>query len=171
MRYTETMSLSPEELIMQADLMNVRLEIVRGLPVWEASPVFSHQIHVDRIRGTIQRKTDSSCTCLHVADVLFRFPENSLKRPDIAILCQVPEESQQDKAITVIPEAVIEIVSEGYEKKDLELAPGFYLSMGIKDVIIFDPFTKIVYHYRKESNKRLESPVMITLECGCTCTV
>jgi Uma2 family endonuclease len=165
------MSISPEELIMQADLMNVRLEIVRGLPVWEASPVFAHQVHVDRIRSSIQQKPDCSCSCLHIADVLFRFPDNSLKRPDIAILCQHPEVSEQNKAITVVPEAVVEIVSEGYEKKDLELAPSFYLSIDVKDVIIFEPSTLIVYHYRKDGSKRLESPVKLTLECGCTCTV
>jgi Uma2 family endonuclease len=165
------MSISPEELIMQADLMNVRLEIVRGLPIWEASPVYSHQVHVDRIRESIKRKTDNTCLCLHVADVLFRFPDNSLKRPDIAILCQTPKESEQDKAITVVPEAVIEIVSEGYEKKDLELAPSFYLSMGVKDVVIFEPSTQIIYHYRRDGNKRLESLANIAFECGCSCEV
>jgi hypothetical protein len=41
-----------------------------------------------------------------------------------------------------------------YEKKDLELAPSFYLSMDVKDVVIFEPSTLIVYHYRKDGNKR-----------------
>jgi hypothetical protein len=40
-----------------------------------------------------------------------------------------------------------------------------------EDVIIFEPSTLIVYHYRKDGSKRLESPVKITLECGCTCEV
>ncbi len=52
--YTAPMSIPPEDLIMQADLLNVRLEIVRGLPVWEASPVAEHQIEVDRIRASIR---------------------------------------------------------------------------------------------------------------------
>jgi Uma2 family endonuclease len=165
------MSISPEELIMHADTMNVRLEIVRGLPIWEASPVFSHQLHVDRVRQSIHSKTNTHCNCIHVADVLFKFPDNSLKRPDIAVLCHMPDDKEQDKAITLLPEAVIEIVSEGYEKKDLELAPNFYLSLGIKDVVIFEPGTKIVYHYRKDKNCRLESPAIIDFECGCSCTV
>ncbi len=165
------MSLSPEELIMQADLMNVRLEIVRGLPIWEASPIGLHQLEVDRIRKTIEPTDNSSCACFHLADTIFKFPDGSLKRPDIAILCQIPDREALKKALTVIPDAVIEIVSEGYEKKDLELAPGFYLSMGIKDVIIFEPSTLIVYHYRKDGNKRLESLVTLEFECGCSCQV
>jgi Uma2 family endonuclease len=165
------MSISPEELIMQADLMNVRLEIVRGLPVWEASPVGIHQLEVDRIRKTIEPISGSTCECFHLADTIFRFPDGSLKRPDIAILCQTPDREALKKALAVAPDAVVEIVSEGYEKKDLELAPSFYLSMDVKDVIIFEPSTLIVYHYRKDGSKRLESPVKIALECGCTCEV
>ena len=165
------MSIPPEDLILQADLLNVRLEIVRGLPIWEASPILAHQLQVDRIRASITPKGSESCGCVHIADVLFRFPDSSLKRPDIAILCELPEETEQYKALLAVPEAVIEIVSEGYERKDLELAPSFYLAFGVKDVIIFEPQTKIVYHHRRDGVKRLESPAKIEFECGCGCEV
>ena len=65
---------------------------------------------------------------MHVANVLYRFADGSLKRPDISILCREPDESEQDNTITLIPEAVIEIISEGYEAKDLEISPNFYLA-------------------------------------------
>lgn len=165
------MSLTPEELILQADQMNVRLELVRGIPVWEASPVAAHQLEVDRIRASIQAHKVSNCDCFHLADVLFKFQDGSLKRPDIAILCKRPAVPQLQHALEVVPEAAIEIISEGYERKDLEFAPNFYLSLGVKDVIIFEPRTKIVYHHRKDGVKRLESPVQIELECGCHCEV
>jgi Uma2 family endonuclease len=140
---------------------------MNGVPVWEEGPSLRHQIEVDRIRKSITLRPQH----IHLNDVLFRFPDGSLTHPDIAILSRLPSEAESRKALNIIPEAVIEIVSEGYEKKDLELAPGFYLSVGVKDVIIFDPFTKIVYHYRKDENKRLESPVTLEFECGCTCQV
>jgi len=165
------MSLSPEELILQADQMNVRLEIVRGLPIWEASPVAAHQLEIDRIRASIELSEGINCDCFHIADVLFKFQDGSLKRPDIAVLCERPVDTALRQALEIVPEAVIEIVSEGYERKDLELAPSFYLSLGVKDVVIFEPRTKIVYHHRKDNVKRLESPVEIGLECGCTCEV
>jgi Uma2 family endonuclease len=90
-------AISPEEMIMQADQMNIRLEIVRGIP--------------------------------------------------------------------------IEIISEGYEQKDLEIAPDFYLAMGIKDVLIVDPQLRQVYHHRRDGKKRLALPVRLELECGCGCEV
>lgn len=164
-------SLTPERLIMDADAVNIRLEIVRGVPMWEATPGLGHQLQVDRIRASIQPSTDTNCGCVHVADVLFKFPDGSYKRPDIAILCALPENPDQNSAVDAIPEAVVEIISEGYEHKDLEIAPSFYLSIGVKDVIVFDPQLKIVYHHRRDAKKRLESPVVIELECGCRCEV
>jgi Uma2 family endonuclease len=161
-----------EDLIQRADEAGVRLEIVGGLPLWEAHPVLKHQEEVDRIRASI-RKSDlgdgQSCGCFHIPDVYILFPEGSLKRPDVSIFCRRPE--QEEEAITLIPEAVIEVVSRGYEVKDLEIGPRFYLQQGIKDVIVFDPYTLLVLHARQESASRQVSPVTIELKCGCRCIV
>jgi Uma2 family endonuclease len=158
----------PEEVIMRADRMNLRLEIVRGIPIWEASPVFAHQQEIDRIRSTIRAVSGFSCHCIHISDAIFRFPDDSLKRPDIAILCNAPGPEEAWQPLTMIPEAVVEIISQGYEEKDLEIAPGFYLAMGVKDVFIFDPQLKQIYYHRRDGKKRLDSPTRFDLECGCS---
>ena len=160
------MSLSP--ILLQASELGIRLEIVGGLHIWEAQPVYRHQKHVERILQGIRKNpaSDSNCQCVHAMDVYIQFP-NGLKRPDISIFCQEPSEEEQDSALTMIPEAVIEVVSKGYEAKDLEIAPPFYLSQGVKDVIVFDPLTLLVLHVRKERTTRQVSPVTIALECGC----
>ena len=106
------------------------------------------------------------CECVHAVDVFVQFP-NGLKRPDISIFCREPSEEEQDSVLTMIPEAVIEVVNKGYEAKDLEIGPPFYLSQGVKDVIVFDPLTLLVLHIRKERTTRQVSPVVIELECGC----
>lgn len=159
--------------LLQANELGVRLEIVGGLPLWEAHPVLKHQRAVDRIRSSITNPPQSSqgngCACIHYADVYVSFPDNSLLRPDISIFCREPEE--QDEAITLLPEAVIEIVSKGYEAKDLEIGPRFYLSQGVKDVVVFDPDTLFVLHVRRNSAARHVSPIKLALECGCTCMV
>lgn len=159
--------------MIQANEMGVRLEVVRGLPLWEASPLPRHQRTVDRIRASIQppkdTKSSSKCDCVHLADVYIQFPDGSLKRPDISIFCREPEE--EDEAIKLVPEAVIEVISLGYEAKDLEIGPTFYLAQGVKDVIVFDPRTLVVLHVRKDGASSTVSPVKIQLECGCVCTV
>ena len=155
--------------LLAANELGIRLEYVRGLPIWEASPVVRHQKAIDRIRASLSRSPSSNCECIHLADVYISFPDGSLKRPDISLFCREPEE--EDEAVTLVPEAVVEIVSQGYEIKDLEIGPSFYLSQGVKDVVVFDPITLLVIHFRRDATHRHQSPVLIHLECGCNCTV
>ncbi|GAA6754901.1 hypothetical protein QT17_09010 [Thermus sp. 2.9] len=155
--------------LLEADEIGLRLEWVGGLPLWEAHPTYRHQKAVDRIRQSIRPTEGSSCPCIHVADVYVRFPDGSYKRPDIALFCREPEEL--DEAITLLPEAVVEVVSRGYEAKDLEIAPRFYLSQGVKDVVVFDPSTLLVLHLRQDGAFRYVSPVELELRCGCRLTV
>jgi Uma2 family endonuclease len=161
-----------ERTIFEVDEAGVRLEVIGGLPVWETSPTFDHQETSFRIQSSIRpvAGNEAGCACVHAADVLVRFPDGSLKRPDIAIFCRKPDEKKS--AVTLVPEAVVEILSEGYEAKDLEVGVPFYKLMGIPDIIIFDPNTKTVLHYAGAlPARKLTSLVEITLACGCRCTV
>jgi hypothetical protein len=69
--------------------------------------------------SALDRTSRDGCACYSLQDVLIRFPDpdQSLKRPDIAIFCDEPPES--DEALELLPQAVIEILSLGYEDKDL----------------------------------------------------
>lgn len=155
--------------LLNSNELGVRLEIVGGLPIWEAQPLYKHQKAIDRIRATIEKTENTGCACIHISDVYISFPDGSLKRPDISIFCREPDE--EDKAITLIPEAVIEIISRGYEYKDLEIAPNFYLAQGVKDVVVFNPYTLSVLHVRRNKVLHHISPTEILFECGCSVVV
>ncbi len=162
--------MSLRETMLRADELGVRLEIVNGLPIWEAQPLYRHQKQVERIAGGIGSGTSTDCQCVHALDVYVEFP-GGLKRPDISIFRREPTEEEQDNALTLMPEAVIEVVNRGYEAKDLEIGPPFYLSQGVKEVVVFDPTTLLVLHVKKSGATRQISPVEIHLECGCAVTV
>ena len=91
------MSLSP--ILLQASELGIRLEIVNGLHIWEAQPVYRHQKHIERIVQGLAKADDSKseCDCIHAVDVYIQFP-NGLKRPDISIFCREPSEEEQDSA-------------------------------------------------------------------------
>jgi Uma2 family endonuclease len=133
-------ALDPKFLI--AEQLGIRLETVGGLAIWEAAPVYRHQKAVDRIRATIRPRQGGQCGCIHAAGVYVQFPDGSLRRPDISLFCREP--AGEEDAITLVPEAVVEVVSKGYEAKDLEIGPRFYLLQGVKDVVVFDPGTLLV---------------------------
>ncbi len=147
-----------------------KLEYVNGLPIWEASPVYRHQKKTLDIQMSLLNSAgETGCDCIPVADVTILFPDGSIKRPDIAVYCTEPAE--QDSAITRLPEAVIEIISVGYEKKDTEISLPFYLAHGIKDIVIFDPSDNSVAHYQHGKKSLHLSPVLLQFACGCRATV
>lgn len=172
-----TPAVSIEELILQTDASGapVRLEYVRGRTRWEASPSSRHQKMLQRIERTVRPSPGDAtgCACFTLADVLIRFPdpEGSIKRPDLAIFCEEPPDS--DEALNVVPVAVVEILSPGYEDKDLgpDGAP-FYLEHGVLDVVVVDPRSGAVFHFRPgHPPATLQAPVTLPLTCGCTLEV
>lgn len=162
-----------DPLFLSANDLGIRLEIVGDLPIWEPHPLYRHQKAVRRIEHSIERGartgTGGDCECITVQDVYVQFPDGSLKRPDIAIFRREPEE--EDTPVTLVPEAVIEVISKGYEAKDLQLAPPFYLAHGVKDIVVFDPRSSRVLHVRAGGTAEYTSPVELELLCGCRCTV
>ena len=160
-----------EEAFRAAEDIGVKLEMVAGVPIWEAHPVIKHQRDVDRIRISLRpaQVAGAGCGCINYADINILFPDGSQKRPDISIFCREPDE--EDRAVTLVPEAVVEILSRGFEAKDLQIGVPFYLSQGVKDVIVLDPFSRDVTHFRGRTESHHSSPVEIRLECGCVCSV
>ena len=155
----------------RAEELGIRLEYVNGIPIWEASPVIRHQRITDRIRASIRatHPEGEGCGCIHYADIYVLFSDGSIKRPDISIFCEEPAE--EDTMCEMIPEVVIEILSRGYEKKDTEISLPFYLSQGIRDIVIFDPATNRVSHYHGGQTEEFQSPVQLTFACGCRATL
>ncbi len=76
-----------------------------------------------------------------------------------------------EKAIQQVPEAVIEVISKKYEAKNLEISPPIYPANGVKDVVVFNPYTTKVFHFEAGEKFELISPVTIKFDCGCGCEV
>jgi Uma2 family endonuclease len=160
------------DLAMEVDAATgIRLEMVSGIPIWEAHPNTRHQRTVRDIERSIRPapNSDTGCECAYLSDVYVRFPDGSLKRPDISIFCREPEED--DEPVSMVPAAVIEILSRGYEAKDLEMGVALYLKHSIRDIVIVDPRSGRIVHYVDGVLQEGWSPVEIGLQCGCVCRV
>lgn len=154
-----------------AEQAGVKLEVSGGIPTWEAFPGARHQKAIQRIFLSVTPAPglNEACGCYRLLDTYIRFPDGSLKRPDLAIFCSEPPDT--DEALTLIPDAVVEVVSKDYEAKDLELNPPLYLAHGIQDVVVVDPRTERVLRYQPDGLTEHTSPIQITLRCGCQITV
>jgi Uma2 family endonuclease len=159
-----------KELAEQAEEIGLKIELSAGRGTWEAFPASRHQKAVQRIYDSTQAQPGrGTCGCHRLLDTYIRFPDGSIKRPDLAIFCAEPPDT--DEALEMLPGAVIEIVSKDYEQKDLEDNPPLYLRNGVLDVVIVDPRTKQVHHHRQDGMTEHVSPVLINLLCGCQVTV
>ncbi len=162
------MVLNWQQLMDAADEVGIKLEMVQGVPTWEAWPASRHQITLQKVANSLRcsPNRDSGCGCSGIQDVYVRFPDGSIKRPDLSIFCVEPP--IQDETLEIVPDAVVEIVSKGYEKKDLETGPPFYLSQGVKDVVVVNPYDGKVYYHTADGTRELASPTKIVLTCGCS---
>ena len=155
------MPLSQSELAQyeEADELGVRLEMIAGQPFWEFQPNFQHQDRIGKIYKSVRPNG-----CVAVLDVGILFPDDSLRPPDLAIFCREPEATE---LITLIPEAVSDIVTQRSRHKDLVVSPPFCLEMGVKDVLVYDPFTDDVHHFRPDGEARFKPGRTMAPECGC----
>ncbi|PDW00989.1 hypothetical protein CJ255_19870 [Candidatus Viridilinea mediisalina] len=113
------MSLPTIQELQRLAYQGVRLEITGGRTTWEAAPGALHNGVVDDIRQNLTRHNPATaaCGCYHIAATYIEFAPGLLRRPDIAVFCVKPP--RPDGAITgIIPGAVIEVLSQGYEQKD-----------------------------------------------------
>ena len=103
MTYTEEEFMAATAM---ADEAGIKLEIVQGLPVWEFLPSPMHTIRSKRIDRSIRPDpaSDAGCECHSLEDMSIRFPDGSIRRPDIAVFCRLPEETRT--STTLVPEAV-----------------------------------------------------------------
>ncbi|MBI1764506.1 MAG: hypothetical protein HYR56_24035 [Acidobacteria bacterium] len=51
------------------------------------------------------------------------------------------------------------------------MGPPFYLGQGVKEVFVFDPYTKAIRHFVPGGKHHYQSPHRITLQCGCQVTI
>src|SRR5437879_12136175 len=116
---TITSPVTFEELVEMADKAGVKLEITGGIPTWEAFPGSRHQKAVLRALMSIEGSAERECRCFQLPDVYIKFPDGSLKRPDIAVFREEPLD--QDEELEKIPEVVLEVIIKDYEKQEAEI--------------------------------------------------
>ena len=160
------LSESERAQIEEADSIGIRVEMVDGRPFWEFQPNYDHQDRIGNVWMSVRRDPQSGtdCGCFRAMDVGIVFPDGSIRRPDLAVFYRQPERRD---LITLVPEAVVEIVSQRSREKDLDVSPPWYLRMGGKDVLVYDPFTEDVHHFRQEGRVRFKTGRTVPLECGC----
>lgn len=160
------------QLFVRADEIGLRLELGSNGLTWESAPGYRHQEICLEVVNSVQpakKPRGAPCGCYRNMDVAIRFPDGTVKRPDVAIFCERPQD--EEGFVHRVPEAVIEVLSPGYEAKDLVAGPPHYLSQGVQDVLVLDRFSGTTHQFRKGQQSIHQSPKEFLLECGCRVVV
>lgn len=155
------------DLFCLGDEGGIRLEMVEGMPIWEASPGVRHQAIILQAAAALmhEHKQTDGCGCHPHFDIYVRFPDGSYKRPDLAIYCEQIE--LVEKATWVVPDAVVEVISRGYAKKDVDIGAPFYLKHGVKDVVLVNPPANSARHLTQSESTEHKFPGKVKLSIGC----
>ena len=158
-------------VLMAAEEAGVSLHQIGVTPVWEMLPSPLHQGVLRKIDRSVVGPLGSAdeCGCYTLTDTYLRLGDGSLRRPDLMVFCTEPALTR--KALTTVPEAVIEVVSPGGELKDLQIGPPNYLANGVKDVIVVEPESGACTHFRRDGIAARKRGETVTLECGCRVTL
>ena len=145
-------------------------ELVEGIPYALASPSLTHQRVVVILSMLLQlqiEKNDKCEDCVVTIDTDYIVSEDTVFRPDLAIVC-----SNKDEKITKTPKLIIEVVSPASRKMDEEIKPMYYSKQGVKYYLLVYPHErKMVLKFlageRKYKTLNVEKKYTFKLEEGC----
>ncbi len=153
--YTHNSKLSYEEFLKLSEASQHHYEYIDGEVYLLASPSFMHQSIVMEISNTMYLYfKDRKCIPLTAPfDVNLLKDENkNVVQPDILVICDTERINDNGK-YTGIPSLVVEILSESTRNKDMLKKLDLYLSGGVSEYWIVNPFSKEIYVYYAEDRE------------------
>jgi prevent-host-death family protein len=128
-----------------------RYEYIDGEIYLQASPKTTHQIALTELFGIFYNYFQGKqCTPMVAPyDIeLKRTPESiNIVQPDIMIICDLEEKLNENDYYKGIPSLVVEILSESTRRKDMIKKLDLYMSCGVDEYWIVNPFNKEVTVY------------------------
>ncbi|RTZ60865.1 MAG: Uma2 family endonuclease [Gammaproteobacteria bacterium] len=112
-------------------------ELVEGIPYALASPSLTHQRVVVILSMLLQLQLEEKeeCKdCVLTIDTDYIVSEDTVFRPDIAVVC-----GNKDEKITKTPKLIIEVVSPASRKMDEEIKPLYYAKEGVEYYLLVYP--------------------------------
>ena len=128
-----------------------RWEIING-EAYDMTPAPSvkHQVIVSNFHITLKTYPDNKCfTGVAPTDIVF--DEYNVVQPDVFVVCDRGKVGE--KAITGVPDLVVEVTSPSTELKDKREKKNLYERFGVGEYILVFPEREYVEHYVLEEGK------------------
>jgi Uma2 family endonuclease len=131
-----------------------RVELIDGVFYDMTSPSYVHQELIGYFylvfHNHIQKKKKPCKVLLSPLDVQLDCDNRTMVEPDLLVVCG--KDKLRDFGIYGAPDFVLEILSKSTRKKDMTLKLSKYMTAGVREYWIVDPFkeTLITYNFMEE---------------------
>ncbi|MEQ1675145.1 MAG: Uma2 family endonuclease [Chitinophagaceae bacterium] len=134
-------------------------EVMHNTIYMSPAPSFEHQRVVGSIFLAIENYSLSlklGITVISPVDIYL--DEKNVLQPDIVFLSNKSLRHVKSGKIKGTPDLIVEVLSPGNEKHDLEKKKDIYEAFGVKEYFIVEPKTKAVISYYLVRNKFSKQP-------------
>jgi len=150
-----------EEFLKITDNSEERFEYIDGEIYLLSSPKVTHQkilveltvLFYDFLNG------DNCRTAIAPFDIKLKNSKNEINivQPDLMIICDMDEKTDNQDYYTGVPKLIVEIISESTRKKDYINKLNLYLNSGVKEYWIVNPLSKEITLFCFEENEIVDN--------------
>lgn len=152
---------SYEEFLKITENSEDQYEYIDGEIYMMASPKAAHQKVLGELYGVFYNwfKGKQCRPMLAPFDItLKRSEENkSVVQPDLMVICDLEEKLNEEDNYTGVPSLMIEILSESTRGKDMVKKLDLYMSTGVREYWIVNPFSREVTVFQFENNDTIRN--------------
>lgn len=144
-------------------------ELIKGVPLaMSPAPTINHQAIAIKIATEFNNSKKECKSCLVVNEADWKISDDTVVRPDVALICNEPNDTYMTKA----PEIIVEVISKSTAKRDEQTKFKLYEEEKVKYYVIVYPkdykakiYKLIDENYSKEGDFSLESYVFSESAC------
>ena len=141
-----------------------RVELIMGRIFRMSAPSRSHQkisLAIERLIDNFLLKENSHCELYHAPfDVRLPLPPHRIKgdkvntvvQPDICVICDL--DKLDEKGCQGAPDLIIEILSSGNSKREVQDKFDLYESAGVLEYWVVQPTEKFITRYNLDENNK-----------------
>lgn len=159
--YAGEAEITYEEFLEISEASENRYEYINGRIYLMTSPGVTHQriqTNMILIFGTCfkGKKCKPFVSPFDITLVKFE-DEKNVVQPDLIVICDLEEMTNEKDRYMGTPELVVEILSKTTKRKDMVLKMDLYMNSGVKEYWIVNPFNRRVYLHTFEDGYISES--------------
>ncbi len=150
-----------EEFLELTEISEERFEYIDGVIYWMSSPKTIHQTALGELyflfASWFRGKTCRPMLAPYDIKLMRNADKPNVVQPDLMVICDLEQKLNDKDYYTGVPTLVVEILSESTRGKDSVKKLDLYLSTGVQEYWIVNPFNREVTIYKFENKDVADS--------------